>query len=54
MVEYDVSASFEGIEDMQEAPVVETADIVAPKPHPLPEATNTEQHMSHLSTQEPS
>ena len=38
MVGYDTSASFEGIKDIQEAPVVETADIVAPKPHSLPEA----------------
>jgi hypothetical protein len=54
IVGYDASASFEGVKDTQEAPVVETADAVAPEPHSLPEAANTEWHMSHLSMQEPS
>jgi hypothetical protein len=48
MVEYDAPASLEGIEDMQEAPTVETADTEALKPCSLPKATNTERHTSHL------
>jgi hypothetical protein len=53
-VGYDAPASLKGIEDTQEAPMVETADAEALKPYSLPEAANTEQHMSHLVMQEPS
>jgi hypothetical protein len=54
IVGYDMSASFEGVEDTQEALVVETADTEALKPHSLPKATNIKWHTSHLLTQEPS
>jgi hypothetical protein len=54
MVGYDVLASLKGVEDTQEAPMVETADVEALKPCSLPEAANAEQHTSHLITQEPS
>jgi hypothetical protein len=53
-VEDDMSASFEGVEDMQEAFVVETTDAEAPEPHTHTEAANVEQHMSHLVTQKSS
>jgi hypothetical protein len=41
-VGYDASASFKGVEDMQEALMVETADAEAPEPCSLPEAANAE------------
>ena len=53
-VGYDVSASFEGVEDTSVAFAVETTDAEALKPCSLPEATNVEQHTSHLLVQEPS
>jgi hypothetical protein len=54
MVGYNALASFEGVEDMQEAFVVETADAEAFEPHLLPKAANAKQHKSHLVMQEPS
>ena len=53
-VGYDVSASFEGVEDTPVAFVVETADAEALEPCSLPEAANVERHTSHLLVQESS
>jgi hypothetical protein len=53
-VEDDASASFKGVEYTQKAFTVETADAEAFKPRSLPEAANTERHMSHLVAQESS
>jgi hypothetical protein len=49
-----MSASFEGIENTQEAFMVETTDAEAPKPCTHAEAANIEQHTSHLVIQESS
>jgi hypothetical protein len=49
-VGYDALASLEGVEDIQEAPTVETTDAEALEPCSLPEAANAEWHMSHLIT----
>jgi hypothetical protein len=54
MVEDNVSASFKGINDTQEAFMVETTDIEAPEPCTHAEAINIEWHTSHPVTQEPS
>ena len=53
-VGYDASASFEGVEDTQEALAVETADAEALEPCSLPEAANVERHTSHLLAQDSS
>jgi hypothetical protein len=53
-VEDNASASFEGVEDTQEAFTVETTDAEAPKPCTHAEATNVKQHTSHLVMQESS
>jgi hypothetical protein len=54
MVEDNASASSKGVEYMQKAFTVETADVEAFKPCSLPEATNAKQHTSHLVAQESS
>jgi hypothetical protein len=54
IVKDDVSASFEGIEDMQKAFMVETTDAEAPEPCTHAKATNVKWHMSHPVMQEPS